>query len=787
MNCKSPRPIRTATAPARWRRIVASLTLLAQLWSSTLPAAVSWPPPQSTQDQLQRALQLTDALEQALPKPTLDMMELAFEFDFDYQTAIDFVLDQHAFVPYPGVLRGPDGALVTGSGNSWDLSLLLAALIKSIGGDAQVVGGSIAAADAERLLERVFMPLPRATDTASIEQMLSALRQSAPELAQGLEQRLKLRDDPAHGAELQRRTGELAAQIQRQLAAAGIEIGNAGEAADASGLIGQLQRDYAFLRWRSGPGQAWQDVHPAFGRLSAPEAEVQRYLADEVPTDLLHRVGLRLVIERLRADGSGRHERVAIMREFERPTANLFKNQLTLGVGPLGGNPEQDQVFAAPLLNGRSPAGAQAFSALGLTADASDAASAAGKLFATLGEGMAGMAGRLGGLGASADEAEKAMPRLTGVLLEARIIAPDGSEKIVERRLADLRERSDVPFPDAATVEVILDFDIGGNHPQALVHEQLARQRQNLEASLPLLAWARGELTLEQARQVPEFREMPESHWLEFERYANAMLPERDANRSGWRPGPMIVTRRTGFDADQQVQVLSDILHNPVTVLGRDAEGAIRVSVAGAVEQGVRETLLESALMGKSDGWSGRSPVRVIAEPGALDQHSAARNWSQQALERATQDLEQNYVLAITDDAEPHWWRIHRQSGETLGMGALGGQEMAEYIVMVISAGLSTYFFYRSVESCDKTYKDNQAMADCCIVGNLAVTYGTSALGAATGGLPTGEAGAWIANPILASVGYIMASLQFELAGNFLVEAISGEPIEAACKAIENW
>ena len=780
MNHKNPQPARTEAPPARWRRVVASVTLLTQLWSSTLAAAASWPPPEPIRDQLRQSLRLVDALERSIPKPTLDMMELAFEFEFDVQAAIDFVLDQYAFVPYPGVLRGPDGALVTGSGNSWDLSLLLASLIKSIGGDAQVVGGTIAAADAERLLDRVFVPLGRDNEPVSMAPLLAAVRASAPELLQGLEKRLEQSDDPALRVELQRRTSRLAGQIQSQLAAANIKL---DDASDASALIEQLQRDYAFVRWRSGPGQVWQEVHPAFGRLAAPKAEPQRYLAAEVPEDLLHRVAVRLSIERLRADGSGRYERVAIMNEFERPTAQLFKNQLTLGVGPLGGNPEQGQVFAAPLLNGRSPAGAQAFSALGLTASASDAASAAGKLFATVGEGMAGVAGQLGGLGTKPEPANKMMPRLTGVLLEARIIAPDGSERNVERRLADLRDRSDAPFPDAASVHVIFDFDIGGNHPQALVHEQLAQQRNSLEASLPLLAWARGTLDLEQLRRIPEFRNLQEPDWLEFERYADAMLPERDANRSAYRSGPMIVTRRTGFDAGAEVQVLADILHNPVTVLERNANGAVRVSAAAAVEQGVRETLLESAMMGKPDGWSGRSPVQVIFDLEALEQHSAARNWSKQARDRAAQDLEQGYVLAAANDTVPHWWRVHRQTGETLGMGALGGQEIAEYIVMVLSAGLASYFFYRSVQSCDKTYSDNPAMADCCIVGNLAMTYGSAGMGAATGGLPTGEAAAWAAHPFAASVGYIMASLQVELAGNFLSDIASSGPIEFVCKA----
>jgi len=197
----------------------------------------------------------------------------------------------------------------------------------------------------------------------------------------------------------------------------------------------------------------------------------------------------------------------------------------------------------------------------------------------------------------------------------------------------------------------------------------------------------------------------------------------------------------------------------------------------------VRETLLESVLMDESEGWAQRTPRRVIAGANALDGDQALADWPRAARERLRADLDLGYRVVLADSPQPHWWRVHPESGRTLGMGRHGGQAAAEYIVMTLGAGMSTYFFYRSVQSCDKTYKDNQKMADCCIVGNLAATYITAGAGAATGGLPTGEAAAWAAHPFAAGLGYVMASLQIEFASNMLNEAVLSKPIDSACRA----
>lgn len=106
-------------------------------------------------------------------------------------------------------------------------------------------------------------------------------------------------------------------------------------------------------------------------------------------------------------------------------------------------------------------------------------------------------------------------------------------------------------------------------------------------------------------------------------------------------------------------------------------------------------------------------------------------------------------------------------------MSRYGGSEFTEYVILVGGAIISTYFFFRSVESCDETYPDDREMADCCIVGNLGVTYGASTVAAGRS--------AWLANPWAAANGKITAELAKETATNVVLENTTGQPIEFAC------
>ena len=115
-------------------------------------------------------------------------------------------------------------------------------------------------------------------------------------------------------------------------------------------------------------------------------------------------------------------------------------------------------------------------------------------------------------------------------------------------------------------------------------------------------------------------------------------------------------------------------------------------------------------------------------------------------------------------------------------MGQLGGQTVTEYVVMVTSAVLSAWLFKHSVDSCDEQYSNNQAMADCCIVGNLIATYGTAGLGGAIS-LPSVPAQAFSYYPLTTAAGYIFLALSYETSVNVAAGAVGGGVVDHICSS----
>lgn len=772
-NCKS------VFRSIRHRCCVAAGTALLAVPVANVDASISWPPQEPVQKQIESAIELIGRLQTVVPEPHDNMTDRAFGMDFDYDTAIRHVTESIHYEPYRGVLRGPDGAYDTSSGNAWDQATLLAGLIKTIGGDAQIVTGTLSTSDARRLLQQIFEQSPPRGESTDLDAIAEIIGSFDPEMESMIRTTIASSQDADAQQDLQETVDSLSRQIHARLADAGVEIENA---VSVIGLVDAVANDYAWVRWRLGPGSEWQELHPAFGNGPSPEVEPQGYLDESVPQDRLHRVAFQLFIERGRPDGVGDVERVAVMSRWERPTANLYKNQISLGMGPIDAADGPSSATVVPMLNGSIAPGAMAVNRLGLTADPADAATSAGKFLSTLSNRGAEGAASLSGM---QEEGEAVVPRLIGVVLKVEIISPDQSTT-VERRLVDLRGEPKSEFPASASFGMVFDVDIGADNGAELYHRLLDYQARLLKATPALLALARGALDNEAARNQRSLREFDQALWLDFDLLSDAFLEPDEENVARFRNGPLVAGRRTVIGSPHGIQSTVDIISNPVTVMRSRDDGLVS-SPRDAVSQGVRETLLESFLAGVPEGWANRAPSEVILSEQELRANEHYDDWPLAGQERATDDLKAGYALALVEGKAPFWWRIHRGTGETLGMGPEGGQEVAEYIFMVSAAALSAFLFKQSVESCDETYADNQEMADCCIVGNLLVTYGSAAAGGATGGLPSGPAMAYWHHPYAASAGYITAALQFETAKELAIGAMTEQPIENACRAyLEN-
>lgn len=755
--------------------IAASLTLPA-LPGMEAHANVTWPPPEPVQQRVESVVKLVDRLQTLVPKPLNDVNDRAFSLDFDFDAAIEYVTSNVQYEPYRGVLRGPEGAATVGAGNAWDQALLLASLIKTMGGDAQIVAGALSDIDARRLLQQAFAKptLPSQEERAlNKESIAAALEGFDPNLAETFRQEIARFSDESERKALANDTARITNEIVALVKKSTPEFATQ-QSADS--IVESIAADYVWVRWRVGPNSEWADLHPAFGTQPAPALEPQRYFSDEVPEEFQHRVALQLFIERGIDNDSTVPELVPIMSRWDRPTANLYRDQIVVGMAPQSPDGSMDSAVLIPSLNGVVAPDGLAVTRLGLTADPSAAASAAGKVFATLSSQSGKAAGALGGM-ATGDTA--AIPQLLGVVLKIDIQSPEGQQTF-SRRVADLRGMPDDAFPKTGAFQMILDVNIGPEDPLAHYHEALQHFKPFVRVMPPMVAMARNALSVEDMMATAAYRDLKAPLWQDFSLFVSAVQEPKTETATTFRAGPLVAGRRTNTAPDGKLITVTDVLWNPSTVLNKSDDGAIHVNTKGAVAQGVRETLLESSLAGVAPGWSTRTPSTIVVDAKSLKSERFSA-WPEAALNAARADLGAGYLLAITNEPEPSWWRVDPRSGQTLGMTMHGGSEVMQYVILVAGIAISMFMLKSSVEECDVTYANDKTMADCCIVGNVMVTYGTSTGGSAAGALLPIEA------PAKAATGALHATLSStaaDIGAGYLIGEL--DIVGAACRSYLN-
>lgn len=722
--CMRPAP---RTKGANHWRVAAATTLLC-LCVSSQGAEVTWPPPDDVRQRVDAAVSLVDRLRSFMPEPATSPVDLADALDYEFEIAISYVTRDIGYEPYIGVLRGPDGTAHVGSGNAWDQALLLASLIRSMGGSAQIVTGAMVERDAQRLLDRAFLPLqPFEITEVNREAVAGAFAEYDPELADYFNRAMDA--DPAGAADLASRSEQLSEELLALIRESGKHF---PADRDADSLLRSVAQDYAWVRWRLGPTDEWVDVHPAFGDAPAPVPQVKTYVDATVPAEHEHRVSLQLFIERGVDDGKTEPELVPVMSSWEVPTASLYQDQIYLGMGPMSHDNRTESTVLIPALNGGLPPGAQVVTVLGLTAPPDAAASPAGAIFATASSKGGKAASVLESLSAGG-EASGGIPRLLGIVLEVGIRSPQG-ERTIRRRVADLRGVEGEDFARAGTFQMIMDVHVGAGDPAAAYHNLLNYYAPFFRTAYPMLAMAREALPVEDLLKLRSYQDLGTPKWPDFDLFASGLVRPVTEQQTTFRDGPLLAARRTNVSPDGELLTVVDVLWNPSTVLNRNAAGQITVDNEAAIAQGIRETLIESAIAGRDSiaGWSTRSPRLVVADTRDL---SGKAGWPEAALQAAREDLEAGYLLALTDDPEPHWWRLDPVTGQTLGMNRHGGSEVVGYAVVLIGIAISVTMFRDSVEACDVEFAGNRDMADCCIVGNLMMTYTTSAVTGAGGSI----------------------------------------------------
>ncbi len=651
-------------------------------------------------------------------EPLLDTL------DYEAAAAVRFVREDIVFQPYDGVLRGVDGTLRAGSGNSLDQSILLASLLKSAGFDARVVRGTLEEDDAIRLL-RSLKPAALPSSLAYLDSSIS--RHFGAAAAAVGPATVSVGDSAL--AETSRM---LTSELRKVLEQGGVTLAPV----DVQLAWLPMVRRYFWVQYREGSAQAWQEAHPAFGSETAPEGLApEEYFAESVPETYQHKITVSAWIEQW---SGGKITQQRVMAPWTRPVANLDAATIRYRNVPSGLNLQDaanldkvlnDSQIFIPMLNDVRAPGAMAFDLQGRAIDPMVIGASGGGMtgvFKTMGDLMANATG-----GVMAREDQQPVLALHSMWLEFTFTTP-GGEEFTQRRYLIAPRADHSSSSQSLLWPLITDHTYminAGGQPLDYVADRF------LATAIENSAWQK---TIVRHFLNPEHPLTEPGNTLpvdfpplaQFWFMADNPLAERDL--VSFRARPAMLGLRRGFLNAETAFASVDIVANGMEHVRVTATGLDSVPSA-ALQQGiwdtVTETLPQKALSVAAESSSSTLrtfqlaaeqgiPIRLV-RPGQGDA-VAGLGLDAGAGEFISADLSQGYVVLVPQrlpegSAMAGWWRINPTTGETLGMTGDGrGQDLVEYLTEVTGIAFNMVQALQALKDCDKQANDVAKM--CCLV-----------------------------------------------------------------------
>ena len=664
-----------------------------------------------------RALRADLRRERFATDPLLDTL------DYESDLLVSFVRDEIMFQPYDGVLRGVDGTLRAGAGNSLDQSVLLASLLKSAGFEARVVRGSLSDGDAIRLL-RSLKAAALPASLAYLDSSLSKYFKAAPAADFGL---------VAIGeSAMAETTGALTSELRKLLEQGGIGL----DAVDVMSTLLPEARRYFWVQYRDGPSQAWQDTHPAFGSEAAPTGLApEEYFAESVPEIYQHKITVSAWIEQW---SGGKINRQRVMAPWTRPVANLDAGTIRYRNFPSGLNLDdaanldkvlRDSQIFVPMLNDVRAPGAMAFDLQGRSIDPMVIGASGGGMtgiFKTMGDTMAKAAGEV-----MDRQDQQPVLALHSMWLEFVFTTPGGEEFTQRRYLI-------APRTDHSTANETLLWPLitdhtyminAGGQPLDYVAERFlatAIENSSWQKTMVRHFMNPGDSLVEPANALPvDFPPLAQFWFM-----AENPLAERDL--ISFRARPAMLGLRRGFLDAETAFASVDIVANPMEHIRLTGNGIQRVPTA-ALQQGIWDTATESlpqkALsVAAEDASNTFRSFRLAGEQGIAirllkpgqGELVADLGLDAGASEFISADLAQGYAVLVPQRlpegaSMAGWWRVNPMTGETLGMTGDGrGQDLVEYLTEVTGIAFNMVQALQALKDCDKQANDVAKM--CCLV-----------------------------------------------------------------------
>ena len=711
-------------------------------------------------------LEVVGEVRAAIDRTVFDLDALAFEFAFsDIDEIVAWAVDEIAFEPYAGLLRGPEGTLMARAGNALDQAVLVARLLNDAGYEARVALGELSDADVEALLQRSLAQRPpppaigdRARLTDAAERLADLLGMPREALLAELD--ASFEPTPIESAALLAEVGDRVGELEAALSAAGLDLGTgAGE------RMRDEARAYAWVEARVSANQAWTAHHPT-GLEPSAALEASEVLEGTVPEALQHRIRVEAWIESKEDD---RLSRTAIMAPWENPTAVFLGQVLDYAnapngfeVGPIGSFDMSGVLeatnFFVPYFRGRVAPGAQFFDLDGRALSPMLAGDQAAAVIQSVGRAAEQGLGALRGIGVGgAEETEDAddIFALVGHGFDVTLIAPGGEETthtrwVLDRIGADNRANGVVAVDDGG-------IDVGralmqqhrlvlttGSVPQGyLLDLALA----DLEARRDLLAF-----TLEQAfAPDPDAvlgpgavgAELASDQMLLFDLFDRPLGTAVEAGQGvGFRSAPSVVAVTRALHEDDTLAYRIDIIANERRSIV-DAAGAPALDPRSSLQRGVWETVAEREALRDEDAErvvaaaDAHGPFVALRPGDAID--AAALGLDAEALRNLEADLARGSLVLVPREAPEHlaWWRVDPLTGTALGVTADGrGQTMTEYTIQLYDMGFTVMFAVKGLMECEQV-ASGPARACCLLKAHL-----NNVTGLGLGGMVGGAFGA---------------------------------------------
>ncbi len=212
---------------------------------------------------------LVEFAEEARPHIHREEFELQArldKLDYDATQILQFVSEGIGFEPYPGLLRGATGTLMSRGGNSIDQAVLLATLLRDAGFMPASRTGELQPEDARRLVAMLIRP-SQAADPWNEDGMRQAQNRFSTEVTSPAAAAAK-RAAGWNPRLLSTKPWTERDFIVRKLKDSGVHLGGPD---GLDQIVEEAGGDDPPGRRQTWPSEPWQRAHPAFGRRVHPD------------------------------------------------------------------------------------------------------------------------------------------------------------------------------------------------------------------------------------------------------------------------------------------------------------------------------------------------------------------------------------------------------------------------------------------------------------------------------------------------------------------------------------